>query len=458
VENLDCFISITKFGDGFDGLNKPEVIILIILMKIAIIGGGAAGMMAAATLAEATKATTRKATREPEIFLIERNFDLGTKVLLTGGGRCNVTTGLDDIKEIADRYPRGGKFLMHALYNFPPILIRDFFESHGVPLKTENDNRVFPVSDRAEDIVNVFKKILADNAEHKVKLLLNTQVISVKKLKSTFSLEISTNHATKTTLEVDKLILATGGEAYRATGSSGDGYAFAESLGHTITALSPSLNSFAIKELWARSLPGVALQKAKFTVKTSKTHTVTGPALFTHHGITGPAIFALSAQIAFEDYSPIHPLALFVDLIPSTPQPALEEALYMELNSNQQKFFRNSLAVFVPKSLAAEFCKLLQIPEDKKNVELSKKDYFKVIDLLKHLPLTIIGRAPQEEFVTAGGVDTAEINPRTMESLICPGLYAAGELLNVDAVTGGFNLTAAWVTGRLAGESILGKS
>ncbi|MFA5855022.1 MAG: aminoacetone oxidase family FAD-binding enzyme [Candidatus Gracilibacteria bacterium] len=432
-------------------------------MKIAIIGGGAAGMMAAATLAEATAEVAPKASAraeaKPEIFLIERNFALGTKVLLTGGGRCNLTTGLDDIKEIADRYPRGGKFLMHALYNFPPLLIRDFFESRGVPLKTENDQRVFPVSDRAEDIVAIFSKIFT---EHKVNLLLNTQVISVKKTKSNFTLELATHAGGKqeiTTLTVDKLILATGGEAYRATGSSGDGYAFAQSLGHHITALAPSLNSFTVKELWARSLPGVALQKAKFTIKTqnkpSKTYTSVGPALFTHHGITGPAIFAISSRIAFEDYSPTRPLTLFVDLIPDTPQPALEEALYMELNSNQQKFFRNSLSVFVPKSLAAEFCNLLQIPEDKKNVELPKKDYFKTIDLLKHLPLTIIGRAPQEEFVTAGGIDTAEVNPRTMESLICPGLYAVGELLNVDAVTGGFNLTAAWVTGRLAGESVL---
>jgi hypothetical protein len=175
--------------------------------------------------------------------------------------------------------------------------------------------------------------------------------------------------------------------------------------------------------------------------------------LFTHHGLTGPGIFAISSLIAFDEYSPEKPLELIVDFMPDLAQMILEEELRKEMKTSPQKFFRNSLCVFIPRSLAATFCDLLSIPEEKRNADIPKNEFFKTIECIKHTKLTIIGRGPSEEFVTAGGIDTDEVNQKTMESKLCPGLYFAGEILNVDGFTGGFNLTSAWSTGYTAGES-----
>lgn len=404
--------------------------------SIAIIGGGAAGMMAAAAALENNP--------EAEIFLIEKNASLGQKVIISGGGRCNVTTGFSDMRLIADRYPRGGKFLQSAFHRFPPEAVMAWFESHGVPLKTEEDLRVFPVSNNGKDIVAVFEKMFQSPQVH---LLFRTELKDLEKEGEQFRLTL-TNHEP---LEVDKVVLTTGGQAYRHTGSTGDGYHFAEHFGHKITALAPSLNSFIIKETWPRALSGVALGRVHFTVKCERKFEVAGPMLFTHRGLTGPAVFALSSEIAFESYTPEKPLELLIDLIPNTPFAIFEEELKKEMQANPKKTFRNTVAFYVPRSLAAALCEQLQIPEDKKNSELGKKDLIKMTETLKRLPLHLIGRAAGEEFVTAGGVDTTEVDPRSMESKRCPGLYFAGEILNIDGFTGGFNLQAAWATGALAG-------
>ncbi|MFA5792301.1 MAG: aminoacetone oxidase family FAD-binding enzyme [Candidatus Gracilibacteria bacterium] len=407
-------------------------------MKIAIIGGGASGMMASARAKELCPSC--------EVYLIERNPGLGSKVLLTGGGRCNLTTGFSDLRLIAERYPRGGKFILSALHAFPPESIINWFEGHGITLKVEEDLRVFPASNNGQDIVKVFEELFKENG---TKVLLKHQVDKIEKFKKGFKIFFHE----ETPLIVDKLILTTGGQAYRTTGSNGDGYAFAETLGHSITKLAPSLNSFVVKELWPKTLAGLSLKKVHFKAKRDTTWQFTGPMLFTHHGLTGPAIFAMSSMVAFEEYSPKNPLELVLDFLPDTAQNIIETEIKKEMDVSPQKFFRNTLSTFAPKSLAEALCKNLEIPEEKRNADLAKNDFFKIVEALKHTKLTIIGRGPSDEFVTAGGIDTDEVNQKTMESKICSGLYFAGELLNIDGFTGGFNLTSAWATGRIAGEN-----
>jgi len=412
-------------------------------MKIAVIGGGAAGMMAAAAIHETTA--------NAEVFLIEKNASLGQKVILSGGGRCNVTTGFSDLRLVLDRYPRGGKFLSSAMYNFPPEQVCQWFEEHGVPLKTEEDFRVFPKSNKGKDVVAVFEKIFTENGStHPCSLLFHHEVQKIKKTKNGFQIHFKEHPS----LLVDKVILTTGGQAYRHTGSTGDGYAFAESLGHSITPLAPSLNSFVTKETWLKELAGISLPKVTLRVKKIK---FTSPILFTHHGLTGPAVFALSSLIAFEEYNSAHPLSLSLDLLSSTNQALFETEFKDELQENPKKMFKNTLAKWMPKSLAATLCALLTIDGNRNNNEIAKKNIQKTIERVKNLPLTLIDRGAGDEFVTAGGVTLSEVNPRTLESRLTSGLYFAGEILNIDGFTGGYNLQAAWATGRLAGQSASGR-
>ena len=413
------------------------LLVYTVNMIIAIIGGGAAGMMAAASASEENPTA--------QIVLIEKNPSLGAKVIISGGGRCNVTTGFSDLRLIAERYPRGGKFLQSAFYRFSPEHVQEWFEAHGVPLKKEEDGRVFPVSDNGKDIVNVFTQLFEEKG---VLVHLKHEIKKIEKENEKFRLTF----ANSAFLEVDKVILTTGGQAYRHTGSTGDGYTFAESLGHHITALAPSLNSFILKEEWVKNLAGVALKKVALKVKRPKKLEWSGPILFTHKGITGPAVFALSSLVAFEEYDPTLPLEIQLDFVPERSQPELEAHMAKEFKDNPKKLTRNSL-YFLPKSLASELCESLGIPDQKINHELSKKDFNRLSALLKNCPVNAIGRAAGDEFVTAGGVNTDEVDPRTMESKLCPGLYFAGEILNIDGFTGGFNLQAAWATGRLAGAS-----
>ncbi len=445
-------------------INLATVVLYNGLMKIAIIGGGAAGMMATATSERSEAAITAALAagsspkKNPKVFLIEKNKSLGQKVLISGGGRCNVTTGFSDLRLIADRYPRGGKFLLSSLHDFPPEAVIAWFETHGVPMKTEEDLRVFPKSDSGKDVLAAFEKIFQSpdvevllghevtRIEHSPEASLSISV--AKRLNQQFQIHFKNQPP----LTVDKLILTTGGQAHRHTGSTGDGYTFAESLGHTITPLAPSLNSFITQEKWPHALAGVSLPLVTLKIKTQKKFEYSGPILFTHRGLTGPAIFALSSYIAFETYDPQHPLTLTVDLFPNWPHTKLEQELQREMKENPKKLFRNTLALHLPKSLALELCSQFSIAPEKINIELSKKDFIKTLEKLKNLPFTLIGRAAGDEFVTAGGVELSEVDPKTLESKICPGLYFAGEILNIDGFTGGYNLQAAWCTGRRAGE------
>lgn len=406
-------------------------------MKIAVIGGGAAGLMAVAAAQEMNP--------EAGVFLVEKNDGLGKKVIISGGGRCNVTTGIRDVRTVLTKYPRGGKFLSSAMYAFPPEAIATWFEDHGVPLKMEEDMRVFPQSDDGKDIVRVFEKLFQGS---QVKILLRSSVERIEKYGGGFSVHLKNN---KEPLLVDRVILTTGGQAYRQTGSTGDGYAFAMSLGHTITALAPSLSSLTTKETWPASVSGLSFANARFTAKSLKKAEANGPFLFTHKGISGPAVFAFSSLIAFEKIAPDHALAIAIDLFSEKTIEELRKQITDAATETPKKQASNILSNLVPKSLAEIILQETAV-DDKRANELSKADMTTIATWIKNVPLHIVGRGAGDEFVTAGGVELKEVNPKTMESLICPGLFFAGEILDIDGFTGGFNLTSSWATGRLAGE------
>lgn len=413
-------------------------------MRIAIIGGGAAGMMAAATINEESP--------ETEVFLIEKNDGLGKKVIISGGGRCNVTTGITDLKIITKKYPRGEKFLISSLHRFSPEDVQNWFESHGIPLKCEGDLRVFPVSNDGRDVVRVFEEIFSDS---NTKILKKSAVVSIQRNNNNDKFVI--NIKDQPDIQTDYVILCLGGQAYRHTGSTGDGYSLAESLGHHITPLAASLNSFVTTESWPASLSGVSFERATITAQRESKYTFTGPFLFTHRGISGPAVFALSSLIAFEDYTPKNPFPIFIDLLPDIKIDDLILKFKNIIKENPKKNFKTILHAFVPRSVVEIFEKEFGLPLEKKSAEVSNKHVQAVVEKLKQLPLHAVGRGAGDEFVTAGGVKLEEVNPSTLESLICPNLYFAGEILAIDGFTGGFNLQAAWATGHAAGESIVKK-
>jgi hypothetical protein len=406
-------------------------------MKIAVIGGGAAGLMAAAA--------ARETDPSAEIFVLEKNDGLGKKVILSGGGRCNLTTGMHDIRTVLTKYPRGGKFLSSALYAFGPEAIYAWFESHGVPLKVEDNLRVFPRSNDGKDVVRVFEKLFRASG---IQVLLRSSVERIEKTESGFSIVLKDQPEP---LIVERVILTTGGQAYRQTGSTGDGYAFALSLGHTLTPLAPSLSSLETRETWPAEVSGLSFASARLCVKTPTKVQSTGPFLFTHKGISGPAVFALSSLLAFERFGKDHPLEISIDLFPEATTEQLRRRFVAALLQTPKKQPENILTSLIPKSLAQIAVREIKLGDKRAN-ELSKAEILVLVTWLKNIPLHIVARGTGDEFVTAGGVNLKEVDPKTMESLRCPGLFFAGEILDIDGFTGGFNLTSAWATGRSAGE------
>ncbi len=413
-------------------------------MKIAIIGGGAAGMMAAATLLEKRV--------NAEIHLFETNNVLGKKVSISGGGRCNVTTGITDRNILLSKYTRGSKFLIPAFYEFPPDKVMSWFESKGVPLKTEDDLRVFPQSDIGTDIVKTFEKLF----KNKINLHLNESVTGISPdSRKEFLLETKNEK-----YEFNILVVTSGGNAYRHTGSKGDGYNFAKSCGHTITKLGPSLNSFEAKESWCKKLAGISLPDARleFIQKDKSKISVAGPFLFTHFGISGPLTFTLSSHMAFEEISEESPKE--ISFIPTSESnfDFWDKELLTAFSKSPKKHVKHIISDYLPKRLAYEILTLHKISLDKKSAEISKEERKTLAKAFSgEIKLTLITRMKGDEFVTAGGVSLNEINKNTMESRITPNLYFAGEVLDIDGLTGGFNLQSAWATGRLAGLSIAKK-
>lgn len=411
------------------------------MKQVAVIGAGAAGMMAAARIHELAP--------QIGVVLFEKNPVLGKKVTISGGGRCNVTTGIHDVRELLKRYERGSKFLTNAMWNFPPASVYEWFENQGVPLKTEDDMRVFPQSNDGKDVVGVFERLFAQG---NVEVRMKTAVDDIASDGTEFIVRSTTRGDKQIEEQFNAVILTTGGQAYRHTGSTGDGYTFAESVGHTVTPLAASLNAFVLLQDWAHALPGVSFEHIEMR---AGEHTVRGPIVFTHKGMSGPAVFALSAKVAFEEYSKKQPLQLQINWVPELHPEKLRQEIDSACEQEPKKGVVRLLQQWIPRSLAEQLLEQAGVEVRTSLAEFGKKARQRVVQQLTACQVDIVGRSAGSEFVTAGGVDTDEIDPSTMQSRVTPGVFFGGEIMNVDGVTGGFNLQASWAAGRLAGENVV---
>lgn len=416
------------------------------MSRVIVIGGGAAGMMAAAAAAD----------KGHQVTLLERNEKLGKKVFITGKGRCNLTNA-SDIEEIFEHVVTNRKFLYSALYGFDNRACMDFFEENGLRLKVERGNRVFPASDHSSDVIRILEKKLKGLS---VEIRLHTRVESLV----TESL-LTENGCDKRRIkgvrdergkyyEADAVILATGGVSYPSTGSTGDGHRMAEETGHKVTELYPALVPLKAREDFCRDLMGLSLKNVTATFKEGKKvlYSEFGEMLFTHFGVSGPII--LSGASVINQRLAKNEIQLYIDLKPALTEEQLQNRLTRDFEENRQKQFKNACGGLFPARLIPVMIALSGIDPDKKACEISKEEKRNFARCIKALPLTITGTGGYEEaIVTKGGVSVKDINPSTMESKQVSGLYFAGELIDVDAFTGGYNLQIAWSTGRLAGES-----
>ncbi len=413
------------------------------MKSLVVIGGGAAGLMAAAS--------ARKAFGdEPlNITVVEKNQRPARKVMITGKGRCNVTNNCD-LDTLIKNTPRNGKFLYSAFSNLLPSDVMTLIESQGVSLKTERGNRVFPVSDKAVDIVDALVRLNRSNSivEGTVqKLLVNQNKITAVKLTD------------NRILEADAVIVATGGMSYPVTGSTGDGYKFANELGHTVTELSPSLVPLECHEGFCSKLSGLSLKNVTLSVfeegKKKAVYSDMGEMLFTHFGISGPLV--LSASACIKNPEKVSYTAV-IDLKPALSIEQLDKRVLRDFSEELNKDFANSLYNLLPKSLVPVIIKLSGIPNDIKVNSITKEQRRTLCEIIKGLKLHIIATRPIEEaIITRGGIKISEIEPSTMRSKIVENLYFAGEIIDVDAFTGGFNLQIAFSTGFTAGKSVAEK-
>lgn len=405
-------------------------------MKIGVIGGGPAGIIAAGFAG----------SRNKNVVLIERNDKLGKKLLITGNGRCNVTNS-SPIKDFFEHVITNSSFLYSSFYSFSNYDIMNLLEKYGVKLKVEGENRVFPVSNKSSDVIKALNRFLEDNNVH---VMLNTRIIDVNYKDNKFILTSDNGK----TLIFDKLIIATGGKSYPATGSTGDGYDFAKKLGHTIIPLKPSLVPIEIEEKWIKSVQGLSLKKVILSVwiKEKKIDEKFGDMIFTHYGISGPIVLSMSNVI--NKYLN-NKIVLKVDIKPTLSAEKLDERILLDFNAEKNKQIKNGLDKLLPKKLIPIVIQLSGIEETKPINQIKKEERWKMIDIIKGLPLTFKKFRPIEEaMITSGGVSTKEINPSTMESKIIPGLYFCGEIIDVDALTGGYNLQIAYSTGFLSGMNV----
>ena len=413
------------------------------MSKVLIIGGGAAGMMAGVFAAR----------NHHEVHILEKNEKLGKKVFITGKGRCNVTNACDT-EELFPAMMSNPKFLYSSFYSFTPQDVMEFFEEAGVPLKVERGNRVFPQSDHSSDIIRALERELKKAG---AKIHLHTAVKEIVKESETDSVTgvILTDG---TFMEGDAVIVATGGFSYQSTGSTGDGYRFARELGLKVTDIAPSLVPLKTKEDYIPKLQGLSLKNTGLTIKNGKKvlYEDFGEMMFTHFGVTGPMILSASAHIGAKlAKAPNGELSAYLDLKPALTREQLDARILREFEAGPNKQFKNVIGVLFPSSLTPVMLELGGIPADKKIHDISREERQHFIDLIKAFPFTITGIGEfKEAIITRGGVSVKEINPGTMESKKISGLYFAGEVLDLDAVTGGYNLQIAWSTAYLAAQAI----
>ncbi len=413
------------------------------MSKVLIIGGGAAGMMAGVFAAR----------NHHEVHILEKNEKLGKKVFITGKGRCNVTNACDT-EELFPAMMSNPKFLYSSFYSFTPQDVMEFFEEAGVPLKVERGNRVFPQSDHSSDIIRALERELKKAG---AKIHLHTSVKEIVKESETDSVTgvILTDG---TFMEGDAVIVATGGFSYQSTGSTGDGYRFARELGLKVTDIAPSLVPLKTKEDYIPKLQGLSLKNTGLTIKNGKKvlYEDFGEMMFTHFGVTGPMILSASAHIGTKlEKAPNGELSAYLDLKPALTKEQLDARILREFEAGPNKQFKNVIGVLFPSSLTPVMLELGGIPAEKKIHDISREERQHFIDLIKAFPFTITGMGEfKEAIITRGGVSVKEINPGTMESKKISGLYFAGEVLDLDAVTGGYNLQIAWSTAYLAAQAI----
>ena len=413
------------------------------MSKVLIIGGGAAGMMAGVFAAR----------NHHEVHILEKNEKLGKKVFITGKGRCNVANACDT-EELFPAVMSNPKFLYSGFYSFGPQDVMNFFEEAGVPLKVERGNRVFPRSDHSSDIIRALERELK-KAGAKVHLHTTVKEI-VKKPEAEKVTGVILEDGTF--MEGDAVIVATGGFSYQSTGSTGDGYRFARELGLKVTDISPSLVPLKTKEDYIPKLQGLSLKNTGLTIKNGKKvlYEDFGEMMFTHFGVTGPMILSASAHIGTKLAKAENgELCAYLDLKPALTKEQLDARILREFETGQNKQFKNVIGVLFPSSLTPVMLELGGIPAEKKIHDISREERQHFVDLVKAFPFTITGMGEfKEAIITKGGVSVKEINPGTMESKKISGLYFAGEVLDLDAVTGGYNLQIAWSTAYLAAQAI----
>ena len=409
------------------------------MSKVLIIGGGAAGMMAAVFAA--------KNGNKVEIF--EKNEKLGKKLFITGKGRCNITNAAE-LENFFPAVTSNPKFLYSAFYSFTNEQVISFFEELGVRTKVERGGRVFPVSDHSSDVIQALKK---EMERLEVKINLNAEVKELR-IEKRPSGETVTGIllASGKKISGDAVIVATGGISYPSTGSTGDGYRFARKCGHKVSELSPSLVPMEVKEWYAGELMGLSLRniEIRITDGKKKLYQEFGEMLFTHYGVTGPVILSASSIVGkkLKDKE----LTLHIDLKPALTEEQLDKRVLREFEANHNRQFKNAVDSLFPAKLRPVMVELSGIPEEKKVHEITKEERLRFVHLVKDFTMTLTGlRGYNEAIITKGGVSVKEIDPGTMESKLVKGLYFAGEVLDLDAVTGGYNLQIAWSTGYLAG-------
>ena len=411
------------------------------MSKVIIVGGGAAGMMAGIAAAE----------NGNEVHLFEKNEKLGKKLFITGKGRCNITNACD-MEDLMKQIVTNSRFLYSAFHTFDNMAVMDFFERIGLPVKIERGQRVFPQSDHSSDVIKVLQRYLEQLGVH---IYLNTKVNQIIEEEGQFKKIIYGNR--NETMTADACIVATGGLSYQSTGSTGDGYRFAEWMGHTVTKLSPSLVALNVRESFAPELMGLTLKNVEVKLLQGKKmlYSDMGEMLFTHFGVSGPLILSASSYVAEEVLKGNDLPVIQVDLKPALSEEQLDARLLSDFDEAKNKAFKNALDKLLPQRMIDVIVSLSGIDPDKKVNAVSKEERKKLGYLLKHLELHVTGlRDYKEAVITKGGISVKEIVPSTMESKLVSGLYFVGEVLDVDAMTGGFNLQIAWSTGYAAGSSI----
>lgn len=408
--------------------------------KVIVVGGGAAGMMAAISAADSGA----------EVILIEKNEKLGKKVYITGKGRCNITNE-SDVENLLKNVRSNPKFLYSAFYTFDSYRMMEFLEGEGLKLKTERGNRVFPESDKSSDVIKTLKKALE---KRKVKIILNTKVLNID-IKDGICHGVIVQSGDKSgSYTADKVIVATGGCSYQSTGSTGDGYRFAKDADIKVTKCYPSLVPFNIGSDIPKRLQGLSLRNVKVTLsdKGKVLYEELGEMLFTHFGVSGPLVLSASTLASGKDVSQME---ISIDLKPALSKEQLDERILRDFSENRNSYFKNSLSRLLPAKMIPVIVELSEIDEKKQVNNITKEERNRLVNLLKRLTFKVESlRGFNEAIITKGGVSVKEINPGTMEAKKVKGLFFAGEVLDLDAVTGGYNLQIAWSTGYLAGMEI----